>query len=184
MNPLPHVQLQTDRGAKVWLAMQDTEKRHCWSHERFGAAGGFRRIRADLQEPEAVSQAVKTSGAKRAIIYFIHSVLDYLWGAIAAMIKAAGIEFVVFLSCFIPTNQGFAGGRRSDLIPHAQAWQCTWQGPSDEDPRTQGRVRPLHRPRHAVRVREIYGELMTTKGPKKGHGERFPNQSRGLGQRE
>lgn len=110
-----------EHGAKVWLAMRDTNKGIPGLTEDLEKAGDFHRIQADLQEPETVSQAVKTSGAKRAFIYLVHGASDHLKGAIAAL-KAAGIEFVVFLSSFtIPTNQGLREIASSDLIPHMHA---------------------------------------------------------------
>ncbi|KAF2128222.1 NAD(P)-binding protein [Dothidotthia symphoricarpi CBS 119687] len=108
-------------GAKVWLAMRDTKKSIPGLTQDIEKTGGFCRIKADLQEPETVSQAVKTSGAKRAFIYLIHGAPDHLKGAIVAM-KAAGIELVVFLSSFtIPTNLSLREIPSSDMIPHLHA---------------------------------------------------------------
>jgi len=108
-------------GAKVWLAMRDINKSIPGLTEDMEKSGDFHRIQADLQEPETVSQAVKTSGAKRAFIYLVHGASDHLKGAIAAM-KAAGIEFVVFLSSFtILTNQDLREIPASDILPHVHA---------------------------------------------------------------
>ncbi|KAF2204042.1 NAD(P)-binding protein [Delitschia confertaspora ATCC 74209] len=110
-----------EHGAKVWLAMRNTNKSIPGLTKDLEKAGGFYRIQADLQKPETVSQAVKTSGAQRAFIYLVHGASDHLKSTIAAM-KAAGIEFVVFLSSFtIPTNQGLREIASSDLIPHVHA---------------------------------------------------------------
>lgn len=108
-------------GANVWLAMRDTNKSIPGLSKDLEKSGGFYRIQADLQEPETVSQAVKTSSAKRAFIYLVHGASDHLKSAIEAM-KAAGIEFVVFLSSFtISTNQRLREIASSDLIPHVHA---------------------------------------------------------------
>ncbi|RMZ81320.1 hypothetical protein DV737_g2603, partial [Chaetothyriales sp. CBS 132003] len=110
-----------EHGAKVWLAMRDINKSIPGLTKDLEKAGGFERIQADLQVPETVNQAVKTSGAKRAFIYLVHGSSDHQKGAITAM-KEAGIEFVVFLSSFtIPTNQGLRDIASSDLIPYAHA---------------------------------------------------------------
>lgn len=102
--------------------MRDTEKRILGLTKDLEQAGGFHRIRADLQESETVSQAVETSGAKRAFICLVPGTSDHLRGAIAAM-KAAGVDFVAFLSSFtIPVvNQELREIAASDLIPHMHA---------------------------------------------------------------
>lgn len=110
-----------EHGARVWLAMRDTSKSIPGLTKDTEDTGGFNRIQADLQEPETVSQAIKTSGAKRAFIYLVHGASDHLKGAITAM-KAAGIESVVFLSSFtILTNQGLREIAASDILPHVHA---------------------------------------------------------------
>lgn len=111
-----------EHGAKAWLAMRDTNKSVLGLTKDL-KAGGIYRIQTDLQEPETLSQAVKTSGAKCAFIYLVHGASDHLKGTIAAM-KAAGIEFVVFLSSFtILTNHGLRKIASSDLI-----FACTRAG--------------------------------------------------------
>lgn len=108
-------------GAKVWLAMRDTSKSIPSLTKELESAGDYHRIQADLEKPETVSQAIKTSGAKRAFIYLVHHASDHLHGAITAM-KEAGIDFVVFLSSFtIPVNQGFREIPSADLIPYVHA---------------------------------------------------------------
>jgi NAD(P)-dependent dehydrogenase (short-subunit alcohol dehydrogenase family) len=108
-------------GAKVWLAMRDTNKSIPGLTDEVEKTGTFCRIQADLQKPETVSHAVKTSGAKRAFIYLVHGASDHLQGVITAM-KDAGIEFVVFLSSFtIPTNQDLRNIASSDIIPYVHA---------------------------------------------------------------
>ncbi|CAI6095117.1 unnamed protein product [Clonostachys chloroleuca] len=110
-----------EHGAKVWLAMRDTTKTIPGLTGDAEKAGGFNRVQADLQKPETVSEAVKTSGAKRAFIYLVHGAPDHLKGSIEAM-KAAGIEFVVFLSSFtILVNQGLRDISPSDYIAYVHA---------------------------------------------------------------
>ncbi|KAK8079427.1 hypothetical protein PG997_007245, partial [Apiospora hydei] len=86
-------------GAEVWLAMRTTSKSIPGLSKEQEAKGPFHRVQADLQDPATVTEAVKKSGAKRAFIYLVHGAQDHLQGAITAM-KAAGVEFVVFLSSF------------------------------------------------------------------------------------
>jgi nucleoside-diphosphate-sugar epimerase len=108
-------------GAKVWLAMRDPSKSIPGLTKESEDAGDFHRIQADLEKPDTVSHAIKTSGAKRAFIYLVHHSSDHLHGAITAM-KAAGIDFIVFLSSFtIYVDQGLREISPSDLIPHVHA---------------------------------------------------------------
>jgi hypothetical protein len=101
--------------------MRDTSKSIPGLTEELEKSGGFSRVQADLQEPETVSQAVKTSGAKRAFIYLVHGAKDFLKASITAM-KDAGIEFVVFLSSFtIHTDKGLREIPPSELIPYFHA---------------------------------------------------------------
>ncbi|KAJ5060151.1 hypothetical protein J3E72DRAFT_391756 [Bipolaris maydis] len=109
-------------GAKIWLAMRDPSKSIPSLTAESEAAGDFHRIQADLRNPPTVSQAIKTSGAKRAFIYLIHHEYEHLHDAIVAM-KNEGVEFVVFLSSFtVYTNQALRAISPSDLLPfvHAQ----------------------------------------------------------------
>lgn len=110
-------------GAKVWLAMRDTNKPVPGLSKDLEDADIFHRVQADLEEPETVSQAVKTSGAKRAFVYLAHGASDHMKAAFEAL-KFSGIEFVVFLSSFtINTDKGLRDIPATELIPyiHAQA---------------------------------------------------------------
>ncbi|KAK1918294.1 hypothetical protein P3342_001211 [Pyrenophora teres f. teres] len=109
-------------GATVWLAMRDTSKSIPSLTTEAEAAGDYHRIYADLEKPETVTEAVKTSGAKRVFLYLVHHASDHLHGTITAM-KAAGVDFVVFLSSFtILVNQPLREIPPSDILPfiHAQ----------------------------------------------------------------
>src|SRR5258707_699844 len=61
------------RGAKVWLAMRDTNKVVDGITDEQERDGKFVRVKADLSDPETVKQAVQLSGAKAAYVYLIHS---------------------------------------------------------------------------------------------------------------
>ena len=90
-------------GAKVTLSVRDLQKPiHNLSLEE-EKARGFRRVQADLTQPETVDSAVRSTGAKHAFIYLVRTEKDYLRPTIEAL-KSAGIEFVVFLSSY--TVQG------------------------------------------------------------------------------
>ncbi|USP76457.1 uncharacterized protein yc1106_03731 [Curvularia clavata] len=107
--------------AKVWLAMRDISKSIPGLTKESESTGDYHRTQADLEKPKTVSQAIKTSGAKRAFIYLVHHTSDHLRGAITAM-KKTGINFVVFLSSFtISVNQGLRKIPPDDLIPYVHA---------------------------------------------------------------
>ena len=90
------------RGAKVWLAMRDTNKVISGITDEQDRNSNFTRVKADLSDPETVKQAVQLSGAKAAYVYLIHTP-GGLKGALQTM-KEAGIEYVVFLSSFTITK--------------------------------------------------------------------------------
>ena len=92
-----------DLGAHVVLAMRDTSKPIPKLSETQEKAGNFSRVRADLTDPESVSNAVSSTGAKYAFIYLAHGAPDNMKATIQAL-KDAGIEMVAFLSSF--TVQG------------------------------------------------------------------------------
>ena len=92
-------------GAKVFLAMRDPQKPipGLTPDQESEGGGGFERIYADLTKPETLHDAVTTTGAKRAFIYLVFGTTDHMKSAITAL-KAAGIEFVVFLSSYAVPN--------------------------------------------------------------------------------
>ncbi|CAI7583811.1 unnamed protein product [Penicillium glandicola] len=90
-------------GATVFLAMRDTEKPISGLSTEQEQEGGFKRISADLTNPESVAAAAKISGAKRAFTYLAHGTPDSMRATLTAL-KSAGIEFVVFLSSFTITS--------------------------------------------------------------------------------
>lgn len=101
------------RGAKVWLAMRDTNKTVAGITDKQEQDGKFPRVKADLSEPETVKQAVRLSRAKAAFVYLVHGPAG-LKGALSAM-KEAGIEYVVFLSSFTITE----GANLREIPPDA-----------------------------------------------------------------
>ena len=108
------------RGAKVWLAMRDTNKPIDGITSEQERDGKFTRVKADLSDPETVKQAVQLSGAKAAYVYLIH-VPGGISGAVKAM-KEAGIEYVVFLSSFtIKKDSDIREIQPEALIPYVHA---------------------------------------------------------------
>ena len=108
------------RGAKVWLAMRDTNKAIDGITAEQERDGKFIRVKADLSDPETVKQAVQLSGAKAAYVYLI-LVPGGIKGALKAM-KEAGIEYVVFLSSFtIKKGADIREVHPEALIPYVHA---------------------------------------------------------------
>jgi hypothetical protein len=103
--------------------MRDTSKAIPGLGEDSVESDRFERVQADLQKPDSVSHAVKTSGAKRAFVYLAHGSSDHMRATFEAL-KSAGVEFVVFLSSFtIYTDKRLRDIPTSEGIPyvHAQA---------------------------------------------------------------
>ncbi|EXJ84814.1 hypothetical protein A1O3_05487 [Capronia epimyces CBS 606.96] len=90
-------------GADVVLALRDTAKPVRGLDAAKEKQGRFERVYADLTKPDTVRDAVQTTQAKHAFIYWAHGTPDHQKSSIEAL-KAAGIELVVFLSSF--TVQG------------------------------------------------------------------------------
>lgn len=86
-------------GAKVILALRDTQKPIPGLTDDQEKSGGFERVQADLNKPETIEAAVRATGAKSAFIYLAFGNQDNMRGTIEAL-KASGVEFVVFLSSF------------------------------------------------------------------------------------
>ncbi|EKG09680.1 NmrA-like protein [Macrophomina phaseolina MS6] len=106
-------------GAKVFIALRNTEKPIPGLTREEEKEAGFERVQADLTKPETIEAAVRQSGAKHAFIYLFHGDNDHMNASILAL-KAADIEFVVFLS------SASVHGNRSELppadfIPYAHA---------------------------------------------------------------
>jgi uncharacterized protein YbjT (DUF2867 family) len=107
-------------GAKVVLAMRDTQKPIPGLTPEQEQAGGFERVQADLTKPETIESAVTQTGATRAFIYVAIGAPDHMRGAITAL-KTAGIEFVVMLSSCSVQGQG------ADLRRYTPAEFINWQ---------------------------------------------------------
>jgi uncharacterized protein YbjT (DUF2867 family) len=106
-------------GAKVVLAMRDTEKPIPDLDAEKEKQGSFERVHADLIKPDTVLDAVNTTKAKYAFIYCAHGTPDNMKSTIEAL-KSAGIDLVVFLSSF--TVQGdLKAIQPSEVIPYVHA---------------------------------------------------------------
>lgn len=88
-----------EQGAKVFLAMRDTQKPIPGLSQEQEKQGGFERVQADLTQPDTVAAAVKQAGAKRAFTYLAPQSPDHMRSTLEAL-KSSGIEFVVFLSSY------------------------------------------------------------------------------------
>jgi uncharacterized protein YbjT (DUF2867 family) len=108
-----------DLGATVILAMRDTKK----SIPGFDSANTdnvkLERVQADLQDPQTVSDAVSSTGAKRAFMYLAHRSPDNMKSTIQAL-KSAGIELLVFLSSFT-IQVAPEEVKASEVIPYIHA---------------------------------------------------------------
>lgn len=82
-------------GAKVVLAMRDTQKAIPDLNADEEISGSFERVQADLTQPETVISAVNKTQAKSAFIYLNFGMPDGMKATIQAL-KSSGIEFVVF----------------------------------------------------------------------------------------
>jgi uncharacterized protein YbjT (DUF2867 family) len=112
-------------GATVTLAVRDTKKPIPGLSLEQEKAGGYKRVQADLTQPGTITEAVAQSGAKHAFVYLIFSppgASDPNRLALEAL-KAAGVEFVVFLSSFTVALYEPAIDRvpAQEFIPHAHA---------------------------------------------------------------
>ncbi|KAF4621898.1 hypothetical protein G7Y89_g14448 [Cudoniella acicularis] len=84
-------------GAKVILAMRDTQKSIPQLTPAQEKSGGFERIQADLTKLDTITAAVTKSGAKHAFLYLDFHSSDGMRSVIETL-KSAGIKLVVFLS--------------------------------------------------------------------------------------
>ncbi|CAL5870325.1 uncharacterized protein PFLUO_LOCUS4561 [Penicillium psychrofluorescens] len=108
-----------EHGAKVSLAMRNTQKPIPGLSAEEERAGGFERVPADLTDPDSVAAAVQKSGARRAFIYLAFGMPDHMRSTLRAL-KSSGIEFVVFLSSFTISRE-LADIPPSELIAYVHA---------------------------------------------------------------
>ncbi len=106
-------------GAKVILAMRDTEKAIPGLSASDEKANAFTRVHADLTKSETVHNAVLPTQATHAFIYLAFGTADNMKATIHAL-KSAGIELVVFLSSFT-VGRDLAAIQPSDIIPYVHA---------------------------------------------------------------
>ena len=106
-------------GASVVLAMRDTQKAIPGLDAEAEKQGQFERVHADLTKPDTVRDAVSTTGAEYAFLYWAREMPDGMKLTIEAL-KSAGIKLVVFLSSF--TIQGDPKAvPPNDVIPYVHA---------------------------------------------------------------
>ncbi|KAJ5808461.1 hypothetical protein N7474_009730 [Penicillium riverlandense] len=108
-----------EHGAKVFLAMRDTQKPIPGLSAEEEQAGGFERVQADLTDPDSVAAAVQKSGARRAFIYLAFGTPDHMRSTLRAL-KSSGIQFVVFLSSYTISGE-LADIPPSELIAYVHA---------------------------------------------------------------
>ncbi|KAJ7666895.1 hypothetical protein DFH06DRAFT_1322873 [Mycena polygramma] len=111
-------------GATVTLAVRDINKPIPGLSLEQEKAAGYKRAQADLTKPETITEAVAQSGAKHAFVYLVHApgAPDANRAALKAL-KAAGVEFVVFLSSFTvaPYEPSIDSIPAEEYIPYAHA---------------------------------------------------------------
>ncbi|RMZ71228.1 hypothetical protein GMOD_00005752 [Pyrenophora seminiperda CCB06] len=109
------------RGAKVYLAMRDTKKELKGIKEE-GNEDRFIRVQADLNKPETIKEAVKTSGAKSAFVYIAHDSKDHMRSAFEAL-EEGGVNYVVMLSSYTVQDPPSSPENSKNMISviHAQA---------------------------------------------------------------
>lgn len=90
-------QFAKEGGANVFLAVRDLAKPLPNLTLEQEKDQGFTRVQADLTQPDSLREAVRATGATRAFVYLVFGSPDNMRASLEAL-KAAGIEFVVFLS--------------------------------------------------------------------------------------
>ncbi|KAF3011897.1 hypothetical protein E8E14_008848 [Neopestalotiopsis sp. 37M] len=108
-----------EKGAKVSLAMRDTNKPIPGLDSQHEASAGMQRVYADLTLPDTVRAAVAQTGAKRA---FFYCVLGKDLRPSVEALKESGIELVVFNSSSSVSGDLRAIDKASNYIAweHAQ----------------------------------------------------------------
>jgi uncharacterized protein YbjT (DUF2867 family) len=111
-------------GATVYLAMRDPSKDIPDLPKSEEESGRYHRVRADLNDPTTLSEAVKSSGATKAFIYLAQGSRDAMKASLGAL-KSSGIQFIVFLSSYTIGSAPHYGDLKavepSDLIPFIHA---------------------------------------------------------------
>lgn len=102
------------RGAKVYLAMRDTNKQLKGIQEE-GNNGSYVRVQADLANPETIKNAVRTSGAKTAFVYVVREAQDSMRSSFEAL-KEAGVTYIVLLSSFKVEDPLSSESNAQDMI--------------------------------------------------------------------
>ncbi|KAI2791981.1 hypothetical protein POX_b02010 [Penicillium oxalicum] len=108
-----------NHGSKVYLAMRNTHKPIPGLSPQDERNGTYERVQADLSDPDSVAAAIQSSGAKRAFIYLAHGSPDHMKTTLQAL-KAAGVEFIVFLSSYTVGMRGSGDGEKLQDIPSSE----------------------------------------------------------------
>ncbi|KAJ6472374.1 hypothetical protein C8R47DRAFT_1022927 [Mycena vitilis] len=110
-------------GATVTLAVRDTKKPIPGLSLDQEKAAGYKRVQADLTKPETITEAVAQSGAKHAFVYLVFSPPPDHNRVALETLKAAGVEFVVFLSSFSVAlyEPAIDSVPATEFIPYAHA---------------------------------------------------------------
>ncbi|KAH8692926.1 hypothetical protein BGW36DRAFT_385527 [Talaromyces proteolyticus] len=87
-------------GAKVTLAMRNTSKQIAGLTSAEELSSGYKRVYADLADPDSLRVAVTEAGASHAYIYAMFQDSSDHMRPSAEALKAAGIKFVCLLSSF------------------------------------------------------------------------------------
>jgi uncharacterized protein YbjT (DUF2867 family) len=87
----------SSQGAKVWLAMRDTNKPIPGLTADAEKEAGYTRVQADLTQRDSIQSAVSKSGATTAFVYTVMGSEDCMKTGFNAL-KDAGINYIVLLS--------------------------------------------------------------------------------------
>ena len=104
-------------GASVVLAMRDPSKTIPGLDPEKSTK--FEKVQADLFKPDTVRDAVTSTGAKRAFLYYAHGSASGMRSTVEAL-REGGIELVVFLSSYTVRGD-LKAIPDSDIIPKVHA---------------------------------------------------------------
>ncbi|KAH9233200.1 hypothetical protein K456DRAFT_1750507 [Colletotrichum gloeosporioides 23] len=110
------------RGARIFLAMRNTQKSIPGLSGELEEKSNFTRIEADLLNPNSIRNAISKSGATVAFTYVVPQAQDAMKSAFGAM-REAGIKHIVFLSSYTVYPDREAAVRENHAIAglHARA---------------------------------------------------------------
>ncbi|KAF5506059.1 Nitrogen metabolite regulation-like protein bik4 [Colletotrichum siamense] len=110
------------RGARIFLAMRNTQKPIPGLSGELEEKSNFTRIEADLLKPDSIRNAISKSGATVAFTYVVPQAQDAMKSAFGAM-REAGIKHIVFLSSYTvyPDREAAVRGNHAIAGLHARA---------------------------------------------------------------